>query len=102
MSPPKRCRILCAGIVVLDELFSVKDFPPPDGKVEASAYLTIGGGNAANAAITIARLGGDASYAGPIGRAETHALLRQPHHTDTGARGHPQKDLAIFSMQVAF
>lgn len=36
MSPPKRCRILCAGIVVL-ELFRVKDFPPPDGKVEASA-----------------------------------------------------------------
>jgi sugar/nucleoside kinase (ribokinase family) len=60
-------RILCAGIVVLDELFRVKDFPPPDGKVEASAYITIGGGNAANAAITIARLGGKASYAGPVG-----------------------------------
>jgi sugar/nucleoside kinase (ribokinase family) len=64
---PKPCRILCAGIVVLDELFRVKDFPPPDGKVEASTYITIGGGNAANAAITIARLGGKASYAGPVG-----------------------------------
>jgi sulfofructose kinase len=64
---PKPRRILCAGIVVLDELFRVKDFPPPDGKVEASAYITIGGGNAANAAITIARLGGKASYAGPVG-----------------------------------
>jgi sulfofructose kinase len=64
---PKPRRILCAGIVVLDELFRVKDFPPPDGKVEASAYVTIGGGNAANAAITIARLGGEASYAGPVG-----------------------------------
>jgi sulfofructose kinase len=64
---PKPRRILCAGIVVLDELFRVKDFPPPDGKVEASAYVTIGGGNAANAAITIARLGGKASYAGPVG-----------------------------------
>ena len=64
---PKPCRILCAGIVVLDELFRVTDFPPPDGKVEASAYITIGGGNAANAAITIARLGGTASYAGPVG-----------------------------------
>ena len=64
---PKPCRILCAGIVVLDEMFRVKDFPPPDGKVEASAYITIGGGNAANAAITIARLGGKASYAGPVG-----------------------------------
>ncbi len=64
---PEACRILCAGIVVLDELFRVKDFPPPDGKVEASAHVTIGGGNAANAAITIARLGGKASYAGPVG-----------------------------------
>jgi sugar/nucleoside kinase (ribokinase family) len=63
----KPCRILCAGIVVLDELFRVKDFPPPDGKVEASAYITIGGGNAANAAITIARLGAKASCAGPVG-----------------------------------
>ena len=64
---PKPRRILCAGIVVLDELFAVDEFPPPDGKVEASAYVTIGGGNAANAAITIARLGGEASYAGPVG-----------------------------------
>ena len=67
MSSKKKCRILCAGIVVLDELFRVKDFPPPDGKVEANAHVTIGGGNAANAAITIARLGGQASYAGPVG-----------------------------------
>jgi sulfofructose kinase len=60
-------RILCAGIVVLDEVFRVADFPPPDGKVEASEFMAIGGGNAANAAITIARLGGQASYAGPVG-----------------------------------
>ncbi len=63
----ERKRILCAGIVVLDELFRVKDFPPPDGKVEATEFMAIGGGNAANAAITIARLGGQASYAGPVG-----------------------------------
>jgi sulfofructose kinase len=60
-------RILCAGIVVLDEVFRVAEFPPPDGKVEATAFMAIGGGNAANAAITIARLGGQASYAGPVG-----------------------------------
>ena len=35
--------------------------------MEANAHVTIGGGNAANAAITIARLGGQASYAGPVG-----------------------------------
>jgi sulfofructose kinase len=60
-------RILCAGIVVLDEVFRVVDFPPPDGKIEASEFMAIGGGNAANAAITIVRLGGQASFAGPVG-----------------------------------
>ncbi len=63
----ERKRILCAGIVVLDEVFRVEEFPPPDGKVEATEFMAIGGGNAANAAITIARLGGQASYAGPVG-----------------------------------
>src|SRR5262245_14108485 len=65
--PHERKRILCAGIVVLDEVFRVKEFPPPDGKIEAIEFMAIGGGNAANAAITIARLGGQASYAGPVG-----------------------------------
>jgi len=65
--PHERKRILCAGIVVFDEVFRVKEFPPPDGKIEATEFMAIGGGNAANAAITIARLGGQASYAGPVG-----------------------------------
>ncbi len=59
--------ILCAGIAVLDEVFRVSAFPLPDTKVQASEFITIGGGNAANAAVAIARLGGKAYFAAPIG-----------------------------------
>jgi sugar/nucleoside kinase (ribokinase family) len=64
MSAP---RILCTGIAVLDEVFRVDEFPPPDGKAMASEFVAVGGGCAANAAVAIARLGGEASYAGPLG-----------------------------------
>jgi sulfofructose kinase len=59
--------ILCAGIAVLDEVFHVREFPLPDTKAEATAFVAVGGGNAANAAVAIARLGGDVAFAGPIG-----------------------------------
>jgi sulfofructose kinase len=59
--------ILCAGIAVLDEVFRVREFPLPDTKAEASEFIAIGGGNAANAAVAIARLGGKVTFAGPLG-----------------------------------
>jgi sugar/nucleoside kinase (ribokinase family) len=48
-------------------VFRVEQFPPPDGKVQAAEFLSVGGGCAANAAITVARLGGAAQFAGPLG-----------------------------------
>jgi sulfofructose kinase len=60
-------RILCAGIIVLDEVFRVDEFPQPDGKVQAKGFFVVNGGCAANAAVTIARLGGRAALAGPMG-----------------------------------
>jgi sulfofructose kinase len=59
--------ILCAGIAVLDEVFRVREFPVPDAKIEASEFITIGGGCAANAAVAIARLGGRVRFAAPLG-----------------------------------
>jgi sulfofructose kinase len=59
--------ILCAGMAVLDEVFHVREFPAPDTKAEATEFIAIGGGNAANAAVAIARLGGKVAFAGPIG-----------------------------------
>jgi sulfofructose kinase len=59
--------ILCAGMAVLDEVFHVREFPLPDTKAEATEFFAVGGGNAANAAVAIARLGARVDFAGPIG-----------------------------------
>ena len=68
-------RILCAGIAVLDEVFRVRQVPAIDSKTDASAYVSISGGCAANAAIAISRLGGHASFAGPLGDDKTADLI---------------------------
>lgn len=67
-----RPRVLCAGVAVLDDIFRVAAFPPPGGKAQASAMLSVSGGCAANAAVTVARLGGQARYAGPLGGPAGH------------------------------
>jgi len=59
--------IFCAGIVVLDEVFRVPRVPETDTKIDASEYITVGGGCAPNAAVAIARLGGNVAFAGPLG-----------------------------------
>jgi len=59
--------ILCAGVIALDEVFRVEEFPRPDGKVQANGFFVVNGGCAANAAVAIARLGGRALLAGPMG-----------------------------------
>src|SRR6202167_2238676 len=60
-------RILCTGIIVLDEVFRVEELPLPDHKVQATGFFVVNGGCAANAAVAIARLGGRAALAGPMG-----------------------------------
>jgi len=62
-----RKHVLCAGIAVLDQVFRVQNFPRPDVKTQASEFRTVNGGNAANAAVAISRLGARASFAGPLG-----------------------------------
>jgi sulfofructose kinase len=59
--------VLCTGIAVLDAVFRVAQFPVPEVKTQASAFMIIPGGCAANAAVAIARLGGRARFAGPLG-----------------------------------
>jgi sulfofructose kinase len=62
--PPK---ILCSGIAVQDIVMRVQSFPAPGTKVAASEFIITGGGCAANAAVTIARLNGHVAFAGPLG-----------------------------------
>ncbi len=59
--------ILCAGIAVQDIVMRVEQFPAPGSKVPASDFIVTGGGCAANAAVAIARLGGQVRFAGPLG-----------------------------------
>lgn len=65
-SPPPRT-ILCAGIAVLDQVFRVERFPVGEVKTQASAFLSVNGGNAANAAVAVAHLGGRARFVAPLG-----------------------------------
>jgi sulfofructose kinase len=66
-SSRRSARILCAGVIVLDEMFRIEEFPRPDGKVQANGFFVVNGGCAANAAVAIARLGGRALLAAPMG-----------------------------------
>lgn len=50
-------RIVCVGNSVIDRIYRIDAFPPKPMKVRALEYMESGGGTAANAAATIARLG---------------------------------------------
>jgi sulfofructose kinase len=65
----KRPAVLCTGIAVQDIILRVEHFPPPGGKAMADDFRVVSGGCAVNAAIAVARLGGVAHYAGPLGDA---------------------------------
>lgn len=59
--------VLCVGQATYDLFFSVDRHPDPDEKSVASALVGCGGGPAANAAVTVARLGLTATFAGYLG-----------------------------------
>jgi sulfofructose kinase len=69
----RRPVVLCAGIAVEDFIFKVEHFPKPGEKVQASTLIATAGGCAANAAIAVSRLGGEARFAGPIGTDDASA-----------------------------
>lgn len=59
--------VLCVGIAVYDEIFALPYFPTEPTKVFASDFASAAGGPAANAAITIARQGGNATLWARVG-----------------------------------
>jgi len=63
----------------------VQNFPPPGAKVAASEFIVTGGGCAANAALAVARLGGRAAFAGPLGGAND--AVSERILTDLAAEG---------------
>jgi sulfofructose kinase len=60
-------KVLCVGVAVLDNIFAVAEMPREPTKVFARNFRQIGGGPAANAAVTIAKLKGMATLWARVG-----------------------------------
>ena len=59
--------VLCVGHASYDLIFSVDHHPNNDEKISANAFLSCGGGPAANAAVICSRLGFNAAFSGYLG-----------------------------------
>jgi sugar/nucleoside kinase (ribokinase family) len=59
MAARHRARVICVGTAVVDTIFAVDRLPLAPGKNFASSVMQVGGGVAANAAVTVAALGGE-------------------------------------------
>ena len=60
-------KIICLGIAVLDQIFTLPDLPEKAGKYFAHEFLEVGGGPASTAAVTAAKLGADVEFWGRVG-----------------------------------
>ncbi len=65
---PTPIDVLCVGHASYDLIFSVDHHPDEDEKISAQGFVSCGGGPAANAAVTIAKLGFKAAFAGYLGQ----------------------------------
>jgi sulfofructose kinase len=70
--------VLCMGCATMDYIFSVRELPREPLKFRARDFKAVGGGNAATAAVAIARLGGRAHLIARLGDDSTgDAILRE-------------------------
>jgi sulfofructose kinase len=68
-------RVVCTGIAVLDQVWELPALPEAPGKYIASRLRAVGGGMAANAAVAVAALGGEAAWCGRLGADAAGATL---------------------------
>lgn len=59
--------VSCVGITVRDIIFPVEALPYGPGKTQVPERHEVGGGPAANASVTVTRLGGLGRFVGPVG-----------------------------------
>jgi sulfofructose kinase len=59
--------VVCVGLATLDTILVVERHPERDGRVVATERVQAGGGPAATAAVTLARLGVEAAFVGAVG-----------------------------------
>lgn len=80
--------VFCLGLAVQDTIYQMTALPDGPGKLRATARHEVGGGPAANAAVTVARLGAPAWFAGRLGDDATGAAIARDlaaEGVDTGA-----------------
>ena len=65
--PGSPAAVLCMGCATMDHIFSVKELPREPLKFRARDFRAVGGGNAATAAVAVARLGGRAHLIARLG-----------------------------------
>jgi sulfofructose kinase len=92
--------VLCVGHASYDLVFSVAHHPAEDEKISAESFLGCGGGPAANAAVTVSKLGLKSSFAGYLGQdiyGEKHyqELLESGVHTNLVIRGSSPTPLSM-------
>jgi len=81
-SSASKPHILIAGVAVLDFVFQMEAFPDRPDKYRADDATIVGGGNAANAAVAIARLGAHAQLAARLGEDPVADLIVQGLETE--------------------
>lgn len=59
--------VLCVGATSYDFVFWVNHHPEPDEKAVAESFVRCGGGPAANASVTVSRMGLKSAFAGYLG-----------------------------------
>jgi sulfofructose kinase len=80
---PTQVDVLCVGQASYDLVFSVPRHPVEDEKIFADGFLGCGGGPAANAAVTVSRLGFSACFAGYLGQ----DIFGEKHYQELKAYG---------------
>ena len=69
--------IISVGDAALDYVYKICEFPPAPTKLQALKHITSGGGMAANAAATIAKLGGTIALWSRVGGDDAGAIIHQ-------------------------
>ncbi len=92
--------VLCVGAGTYDLVYSVERDPYPDEKIRANSFTGCGGGPAANAAITVSRLGLQSAFVGYLGNdifgnAHLKELQRDGVNTDFVTRGEYSSALSV-------
>jgi len=68
--------VCCVGVATLDRIAIVDRVPGSDERTVAEPFVVSGGGPAATAAVTLARLGIDVAFCGVVGDDEAGASVR--------------------------